>query len=206
MVEGLERAVRAAEAMRKPIYSDMDNVLVAPIIEHGTNDAVDLIVRPGVDEFLGNLSRYGDLCLLTAASAVWAKKVLKRIGPSARLFKDVVTREDMVPISKQIEIVEKSPGLTDTDREDLYREIKPMLPPGVIFDDYPVGSWMYRLKGFATGIVYLNPSLWVQVEEFNQDGVDDGGLEKAYLEFKKRNAAWRTRPVIGSSNIVPVSA
>jgi hypothetical protein len=191
---------------RKPIYSDMDNVLVAPILDPATGDAIDLIVRPGVDEFLGNLSRYGDLCLLTAASAAWTRKVFQRIGPIVRLFKEVVTREDMVPISKQIEIVEKSPGLTDTDRQELYREIKPILPPGVIFDDFPVGSPMYKLKGFATGIVYLNPSLWVQVEEFSQDGVDYAGLEKAYQEFKKRNAAWRMRPVIGSKKMVSVSA
>lgn len=206
MVEGLERPVHGAEAMRKPIYSDMDNVLIAPVLDRVTGDAVDLIIRPGVNEFLGNLSRYGDLCLLTAASAAWAKKVLGRLGPVTRLFKNVVTREDMDPINQQIDIVETSKGLTDADREELSREIKPILPPGVIFDDFPVGSRMYKLKGFATGIVYLNPSLWVQVEEFNQDGVDNGGLEKAYREFKKRNAAWRTRPVIGSSKIVPVSA
>jgi len=184
--------------IRKPIYTDMDNVLAAPVLDPVTDEPIDIIVRPGVNQFLEKLAVYGDLCLLTSASAAWAREVLHRIGPVVRIFKNVITREDLVPIAMQMDVVDKSPGLTREDREALEEEIKPILPPGVIFDDFPVGSAMYRLKGLATGIVHLNPNLWIEVDKFLQDGVDHGGLEKAYREFKKRNAAWRARGVMGS--------
>jgi hypothetical protein len=147
-----------------------------------------------VKNFLERLSMYGSLTLLTAASRAWANQVLGRLGPVTKLFKDVKTGEDLFSIWQQLEVVRKAEGLSTEDRETLYGEIQPILPPGVIFDDFPVGSGMYRLKGHATGIALINPHLWIQVEEFTPDGPDRGGLEKAFQEFKKRNATWRMRP------------
>lgn len=182
---------------RKPIYSDMDNVLIAPIIDPVTDEPIDLIIRPGVKEFLEKLSVYGELNLLTAASLGWARIVLRRMGPIASLFKQVITAEDLYPIDQQLQVIRRADWLSSEDREQLYRQIQPILPPGVVFDDFPVGSDMYRLKGLATGIANLNPHLWIQVEEFTPDQPDRGGLRKAYEDFKKRNAAWRARPSIG---------
>jgi|SRR5579871_1263989 len=181
---------------RKPIYVDMDNVLIAPVLDEEGN-AIDLIVRPGVKNFLERLSMYGDLTLLTAASREWANQVLDRLGPTAKIFTNIRTGEDLFPIWQQVELIRNSRGLSDEDRETLYREIQPILPPGVIFDDFPVGSDMYLLKGHAAGIVQVNPHLWIQVEEFTAEKPDRGGLEKAFEEFKKRNAVWRARPSIG---------
>lgn len=184
-------------SLRKPIYVDMDNVLIAPVLDSEGN-AKDLIVRPGVKNFLERLSMYGDLTLLTAASREWANIVMDRLGPISKIFKNIKTGEDLFPIWQQLQVVENAQGLSDEDRETLYNEILPILPPGVIFDDFPVGSGMYRLKGHATGIAQINPHLWVQVEEFTPDAPDRGGLEKAFQEFKKRNAAWRTAgPSVG---------
>jgi hypothetical protein len=183
-------------SLRKPIYVDMDNVLIAPILDRDGN-AIDLLVRPGVKNFLERLSMYGELTLLTAASHSWAQQVLEKLGATAKLFKDVKTGEDLFPIWQQVEVVRNARGLSDADRESLYNEIKPILPPGVIFDDYPAGSEMYRLKGHATGIVQVNPHLWIPVDVFSTDDPDRGGLEKAFQEFKKRNSAWRARPAIG---------
>lgn len=183
---------------RKPIYVDMDNVLIAPIVDPRTGDPVDLLVRPGVKKFLESLSVYGDLKLLSAASFSWVKIGLRAIGPVVKLFQDVFSGEDLFPIAQQIEVVEKAQGLTPADREELYRSIDPILPTGVMFDDFPVGSGMYRLKGIATGIMFVNPSLWIQVESFSPTEPDRDGLPKAYAEFQKRNNAWRGRPAMGS--------
>lgn len=186
---------------RKPIYVDMDNVLIAPIIDPKNNEPVDLKVRPGVKRFLESLSAYGDLKLLSAASFSWVKIGLHAIGPVVRLFQDVFSGEDLYPIAAQIEVVDKAQGLTPEDREELYRSIEPILPAGVMFDDFPVGSGMYRLKGIATGIMFVNPSLWIQVESFSLTEPDHDGLAKAYAEFQKRNDAWRGRPAMGKKMV-----
>lgn len=183
--------------MRKPIYSDMDNVLEAPVEHPVTGNPIDAHIRPGVEEFLARLTSYGDVYLLTAASRSWAAFVLRKMGPMTRFFKGIISKEDLYPIALQMEIVDKSPGLSDRDREELQRQIQPLFPPGVVFDDYPVGSDMYRLKGLATGIVYRNPSLWIQVDEYVSEDPEDRGLEKAYQEFKRRNTAWRGSPAMG---------
>lgn len=183
---------------RKPIYVDMDNVLIAPIIDLVTEQPIDLIVRPGVEEFLQSLNRYGDLYLLTAATSGWARQVLVRVGPVVRLFKQVITGEDLFPIAHQIDVIRKVTK-SQNSREELYRTIEPILPPGVVFDDFPVGSDMFLLKGIATGIAYLNPHLWIQVDGFFPDRPDQGGLVKAFQEFRKRNASWRERPAIGNA-------
>ena len=183
---------------RKPIYVDMDNVLIAPIIDPKTDEPVDLLVRPGVKKFLESLSVYGDLKLLSAASFSWVKIGLRAIGPVVRLFQEVFSGEDLFQIAQQIEVVDKAQGLTTTDREELYRQIEPILPAGVMFDDFPVGSGMYLLKGIATGIKFVNPNLWIQVDSFSPTEPDRDGLMKAYEEFQKRNNAWRGRPAMGS--------
>lgn len=183
---------------KKPIYIDMDNVLIAPIVDPIKDEPVDLLVRPGVKGFLESLSAYGDLKLLSAASFSWVKIGLRAIGPVVRIFKDVFSGEDLFPIAQQIDVVDKAQGLTPEDRQELYQSIEPILPPGVMFDDFPVGSGMYRLKGIAIGIMFLNPNLWIQVESFSPTEPDRDGLAKAYEEFQKRNNAWRGRPAMGS--------
>ena len=182
---------------RKPIYVDMDNVLLAAIVDPKTEEPIDVLVRPGVKRFLENLSIYGDLKLLSSASLSWVKIGLRAIGPVTKLFKEIYSGEDLYPIAMQIEVVEKAQGLTPADRVELYQQIQPILAPGVIFDDFTVNSGMYRLKAIATGVMFLNSKLWIQVERFSPTEPDRNGLAKAYAEFQKRNDAWRGRPAMG---------
>lgn len=171
-----------------PIYSDLDQVLIAPVHDPMTGLATDIIVRPDAGWFLESISRYGEVCLLTAADREWVKYALEEIGEPVKLISRVYSIEDLYPIALRLEIIEKVED--PRDQEELRSQIPPILPQGVIFDDYPEGSWMNHLKGIATGMPRTSPSMWVQVDAFTETGVDDGGLRKAFQEFLRRNTAW----------------
>lgn len=182
---------------RNPIYTDLDNVLIGPI-DDAEGRPVDLEIRPDARWFLEAISKYGDLTLLTAANRDWAEIALEHLDPSRKLFKNVYSQEDLYGIAVQLEMIETAQGLTEQDRESLYLEIPAVLPPGVIFDDLPKGSWMYRFKALATGIAQLDPSMWIEVEPFHAGQPDSGGLRRAFQEFLVRNKAWGRKPAMGS--------
>jgi hypothetical protein len=181
--------------MRKqPIYTDLDNVLVYAILDPKTDRPVDLVVHPDAGWFLETVSRYGDLSLLTSANLDWATYALKRLGRSAKHFSHVYTNEDLYPVAAHLEMIERA---HPRDREELHEQVASILPPGVIFDDYPVKSWMYLLKGLATGITRIDPELWITVEKFEHPQEKSMSLRRAFGEFLKRNAGWNRTPRLG---------
>ena len=184
--------------IRKPIYIDLDQTLVAPVF--GGSSGKDLLgaeARPDAAWFLEAMARYGDLHLLSWATRGWIRKAFHVLEPSAKLFKGIFSREDLQVVAEQMDIVEKTAGLSDRERLELYRDVRPIAPPGVVFDDFPAGSWMHRVKSLATGTFLLGPHLWIQVKSYEAGG-PDGGLREAYEEFQSRNNAWRGWPPKGS--------
>lgn len=164
------------------IYLDLDHTLVNPVTDKRGN-VTAIIRRPGVTEFLEKLSRDGDLWLLTAAERGHAERALSVLWPASKHFRGIITIEDMALIEEQNMVIFQEPGLSNAQRMDLWDEIKPIAPPGVMFDDFPAGSSMYLLKAAAIGI---GPDRWIQVEHFSSQHKDKGGLKKAYADFRKR--------------------
>jgi hypothetical protein len=159
-----------------------------------------MIVRPGAEWFIRMLSNHGDLWLITAANREHTRQALKKLGREGKLFKGVITRETMKPIQEQIDVVLETPGLTDDQRTTLWGEITPIASPGIVFDDFPVGSSVWALKSRA---VSIGEDQWIQVEPYLPGKPDRQGLKKAYSEFvvrfgdqgptlgrRKRNLAW----------------
>lgn len=175
-----------------PIYTDLDQVLIAPIIDPVTDLPVDLVVRPDVAWFLESISRYGELCLLSSANLDWVNFALQRLGAARKFITRVYTISDLYPIALRLEMIDKVKD--ESDREQLDAQVPPLLTPGVIFDDYPVGSWMYRLKAIATGIASIDPLMWIEVAPFTSTAPDVGGLRQAFQEFLKRNVSWSKAP------------
>lgn len=164
------------------LYLDLDNTLVNPITDLKGN-VTGIIPRPGAEEFITKLSRDGDLYLLTAAQRKHADKALSLLWPASRLFKGIYSIEDMGPVVEQLEVIAEDPDLTPDEQIRLWSDIKPLFPPGVMFDDYAVGSWMYLLKAASIGI---GPDRWIEVEHFGNGAPDQDGLRKAYKDFRKR--------------------
>lgn len=163
------------------LYVDLDETLVANLFDGR------IIPRPGAKGFLSDLSRHGDLVLLTASARSHASEALGTLGPAARLFRSIVTREDLAPIAAQIEVIETA-DVPEAGKAELYESVPPILPPGYVFDDFGVGSWVYALKGLATG---TPPERWIGVDQFTYKHPDRGGLRKAYREFRKREATYQ---------------
>jgi hypothetical protein len=170
-----------------PIYVDLDQVLIAPILGDD-GEPKDLIVRPGVGEFLDALRAHGEPCLLSSANQYWVEYALGRLGAAVDPLARIYTLDDLFQVALRLEMIERVKNAKD--REELKAQIPALLPPGFIFDDYPVGSWMYDLKGVATGIVHLSEDLWIRVPPFTSDTPDRDGLKKAFLEFEKKVGAW----------------
>jgi hypothetical protein len=166
------------------IYLDLDETLIANVVD-STGNVVQIIPRPGVGWFLRTMAQHGSLWLLTAAHSSHAKRALRKLGPEAKLFKGILTREDMEPIEEQIAVVLKTPGLTDEQRLDLWEEIKPIARPGIMFDDFPVGSSMWAMKSKAIG-TSPDEEKWIQVESYFPGKADRQGLKRAYAEFVSR--------------------
>jgi len=163
------------------IYVDLDETLIANVVRHG--EVVDILPRPGVSWFLRTLSQHGELWLLTAAHSSHAKRALKKIGPDAKRFKGIITREDMEPVEEQIAVVLETPGLTDEQRIALWEQIKPIAKPGIMFDDFPVGSSLWAVKSKSIGI---DENKWIQVDAYLPGKMDRQGLKNAYSEFVAR--------------------
>lgn len=186
---------------RNPIYSDLDNVLIGAI-ENEEGNPIDLEVRPDAIWFLESIARYGELAMLTSANRAWARMALNRLDPSRKLFKKVYTQEDLFPVALQLEMIDNARGVSEADRRALEAQIPALLPPGVIFDDRERGSWMYRLKAYATGIALIDPAMWIEVAPFRAGEPDQGGLRRAFQEFLVRNRTWGTKPAMGSARPV----
>jgi hypothetical protein len=164
------------------LYTDLDDVLVHPVLGGPMDDVVGIIPRPGVDRFIRDLSRHGDVWLLTASMRGHAERALRTIASAARLLAGVITREDLAPVEEQILVVETA-VVDEATRRELWSLIEPVAPPGFVFDDYPVGSGMFILKATAVGI---GPESWIRVEPFLGKSGPDDGLRRAYMEFRRR--------------------
>ncbi len=145
--------------MKPNFYVDLDNTLISG---ESQGDQVVVYKRPGANRFLNSLRRIGTVILLTHGTRDHAREALKVTGLWQH-FKRVICREDLDRVV---------PG------------VGPVLaPPGYMFDDMPVGHWLYDLKATALGI---GPDLWIQVEKFSSEYPDKGGLRKALAELVRR--------------------
>jgi hypothetical protein len=164
------------------LYSDLDETLVTAVPDEQAAEGYSIQVRPGADWFIRKLALHGDPWLLTWGIRRHARKALARIGPAARLFRGVLSREDLMPVYDQVQVV-LGPGIPDGEREALWRTIAPIAPPGIVFDDFPVNSELFAVKSRAVGI---GGESWIEVEAFDADHPDRDGLRKAYMEFERR--------------------
>lgn len=167
--------------MGRPLYSDLDETLITSRVDRRGN-VLEIFPRPGASEFIRKLSRHGDLFLLTHATRPHVENAFRALGPAARLFSGVISREDLEPVIEQVEYLLANPSLTDEERAMLYREIRPLAPRGFIFDDQAVDSIYYLYKTAATG---GRPSDWIRVPAFTRDP-RDRALETAYQEYISR--------------------
>lgn len=145
--------------MRPNFYVDLDNTLIS-----GEPQETQVVVykRPGSHRFLNTLRGFGNVTLLTHGTIDHATEALRVTGLS-RHFKRILSREDLDRVK---------PGVGPR-----------LAPPGYMFDDMPVGHWLYELKATALGI---GPDLWIQVEKFSSEYPDKGGLRKALAELVRR--------------------
>jgi hypothetical protein len=165
--------------MARPIYVDLDATLIDSSYR---GDVARIYPRPGIGEFLGKLSKHGDLFLLTHAMRPHVKSAFREIGRPARLFQGVISREDMEPVIEQVEYLFQNSALTQDERAMLYQEIAPLAPRGFVFDDQAVGSELYAIKAATVG---ARPTDWIQVKPFRRSP-DDRELERAYREYRRR--------------------
>lgn len=165
------------------IYTDLDHVLINPVLGPDGNEVIEIIPRPGVKAFLENLGRHGDVWLLTASVRDHAERALEVIGRPARILKGKLTMEDMSGVEDELLSILAAEGLSDDERLERWAGVRAIAAPGVVFDDFEVGSPIYILKSTAVGI---NQDSWVEVERFSSGLPDHGGLAKAYAEYKRR--------------------
>ncbi len=165
------------------LYTDLDNVLINPVMGGPfLEDVVRIEKRPDAEWFIEKLSRRGELWLLTSSMEVHARRALRVLGPVARRFSGVITREDLSFVEAQIRVVMDA-RVAEEERAELWSLVRPIAPRGPVFDDFPVGSDMFILKSTAVGI---GPEGWIEVEPFTTERPDRGGLRRAYAEFRAR--------------------
>ncbi len=114
-----------------PIYVDLDDTLI-----HPTKDRIH--PRPGAAEFLRQLAGHGKVYILSHALRSHVEAALPALGGGAEYISGIFTREDLQPVIDQLNLL--SPTY-----------IQPLFPPGVIFDDQPVGSPYHLIKSTAPG-------------------------------------------------------
>lgn len=167
------------------IYCDNDNTLTAPQWSpNGGSEIVGVLIRPKAEWFLEQLAKHGEVYVITAATKDYALPALEKLGEARKFIKGVISREDMLPISDKIVDIECDSELEWVEKHRRYLAIKPLFPEGYLFDDYPVGGWLYKLKAKVVGI---DESKWIKVEPFGPNDPDKNGLEKAYAEFIARS-------------------
>ncbi len=168
------------------IYSDLDNVLINPIIDAVTQEVVSIVPRPDVDWFLRTLAGEGEVWLLTLGNRAHAERALEFTGTEH--LSGIISLEDYDPVVRQLEMIMKAQGLSNEDRAHLVSQIPPIAEPGMVFDDWGIDSDVYLVKSAAVGI---GPESWIKVEPFATGMPDEKGLLKAYQEFQRRR---RQRP------------
>ena len=144
-----------------PVYVDLDATLI-----HPTKDRI--YPRPGAAEFLRQLAGHGEVFILSHAMLVHVEEALPTLGVGAEYISGIFTREDLQPVIDQLH-------LRRTD-------IQPLFPPGVIFDDQPIGSSYHLIKSTALGI---GDDLWIQVPAYNRVNPHDTALKAAYKKFHR---------------------
>lgn len=145
-----------------PIYVDLDQTLI-----HPTKDRIH--PRPGAAEFLQQLAGHGEVYILSHALRSHVDTALPALGFGADYISGILTREDLQPVIDQL--------------DHLRTDIQPIFPPGVIFDDQPIGSPYHLIKSTALGI---SDDLWIQVPAYNRVNPNDTALKAAYKKFKHR--------------------
>lgn len=145
--------------MRPNFYVDLDNTLIS-----GEQEGSQVVVykRPGAHRFLNNLRKIGNVTLVTHGTRDHAREALRVTG-LGKHFRRVICREDLDRVV---------PGVGPA-----------LAPPGYMFDDYAVGSWLFDLKTTALGI---GANFWIQVEKFSTEHPDRDGLKKALAEMIRR--------------------
>lgn len=167
--------------MDNPIYSDLDETLIHNELDHHGN-LIRIHPRPGAGEFLKNLSKHGDVYILSHGTVAHVMSALPQIGPGIEAVTGVLAREDLQPVINELERIEEMP-IRSREKKRLRAEIAPIVLPGVIFDDQPVGSWLYAIKSIAMG---TGPGTWIEVPAYSRPTPKDRALEKAYRKFRKR--------------------
>jgi len=152
--------------MKVPLYVDLDSTLIYPLGQDG--NLVYMETRPDTEWFFQHLHSVGPIYILTHGVREHASRALPLI-PGKQYVSGIIAREDMKPVSDAME-----QGRTPV----------PVAKPGPIFDDYGWGSWLADLKSAAIGV--RDKKLWIQVERFDCDAPDRGGLKKAYGELVRR--------------------
>lgn len=171
-----------------PIYVDLDLTLSYPVYTDATKAKVSRFVfRPGAFEFLGALSAYGDLRLLTASEDGWAEDALSLRGDLRRFFSKIIAREEMAQVESQIVSIFKLAGVSESEKLGMVSMVQPIVEPGVIFDDQAYGSAIWMLKSVSVGTYDMGPDLWIRVDKFSRGNPDGSGLERALYKFRTRN-------------------
>lgn len=162
--------------MSQVLYVDLDETLV--FSEELPDGTLEITVRPEAADFLQTLTSYGDVWIMSMGTRPHVENALRELGRRARnAVTGIITREDLQPVTDEIELIDGLPTLRDEHRKTLEAEIPQRFPSGVIFDDQPVGSQLYRIKRAALGI---DESMWIQVGDSNM------GLWNAYRRFLTR--------------------
>ena len=181
---GAARA-RPRELARGTIYVDMDETLLSAVVQGppGRQELVGVVVRPGAERFLERLSRHGTLVLLTLGNEVYARWAIDHLGKAADLFSKIVTYEALEGIYEQAKRIARRYPFGSRSAWQAAGAIRPILPPGVVFDDSPPGTDRFFTKTRAVGI----PLSWyIQVSPFLPDRPDGRGLDDAYREYLDR--------------------
>lgn len=164
------------------IYVDLDDTLVTSEIDPQTGFATRIHPRPGAYEFLEHLSEFGPVRILTRAQRGHANLALSKLGEAAGFITETITRDQMGPVEDQLEAIFSAP-ISEESKRVLVRKVKPIFPKGVIFDNDEPWSDGYLLKTKSTGAGFDE---WIQVEPFDLETPDLGGLEKAFSKFLER--------------------
>lgn len=163
-----------------PIYVDFDDTLIHPETDR-RGRVIRIHPRPHAGEFLLRLSRHAPVYILSHAYLEHVMENLPLLGPDVGVVEGVLAREDLQPVIEQVEEILWS-GASEQAQERALQKITPIAPAGVMFDDQPVGSYLYKVKASALGI---GPGMWIQVKPYNPPTPNDTGLERAYQKFKR---------------------
>lgn len=171
------------------LYVDLDNTLGYPLLRQ--EQLVGFIVRPTAEWFLRTLARHGDVWLLSSAERSHVTRALRTLGRAANVLRGTLTREDLLPVAEALYRISVT-SRSEAEQDRKLSRVRKIARPGIMFDDFMVGTDMYLLKSKAIGI---GENLWIQVEAFSEEFPDRGGLQKAYEQFLRR---FSPRPVMGS--------